>query len=57
MQLFWFAIIVTFLAESVYACQTIRLGREELSPDRSQRPHTVRIVGVIAAGMISWALV
>ena len=27
----WFAIIVTFLAESVYAWQTFRYGREELS--------------------------
>jgi hypothetical protein len=57
MQLFWFAIIVTFIAESVYAWQTIQYGRDELSPGRSQRWHTVRIVGAMVAGVISWALV
>ena len=55
--LFWFAIVVTFLAETVYAWQTIRYGREELSPGRSQREHAVRILGAMAAGVISWALV
>jgi hypothetical protein len=57
MQLFWFAIIVTFLAESVFAWQTIRYGREELSPGRSHREHTVRILGAMIASVISWALV
>lgn len=57
MQLFWFAIIVTFLAECTYAIQTIQYGREELSPGRSQREHGARIVGVMIAGTISWALV
>jgi hypothetical protein len=57
MQLFWFAIVVTFLAESVYAWQTIQYGRDELSPGHSQRAHAIRIVGVMAAGVISWALV
>ena len=37
MQLFWFAIVVTFLAECIYAWQTIQYGRNELSPGRSQR--------------------
>jgi hypothetical protein len=57
MQLFWFAIVVTFLAECVYAWQTIQYGRDELSPGRSQRQHSLRIIGVMAAGVISWALV
>jgi hypothetical protein len=57
MQLFWFAIVVTFLAESVYAWQTVRYGRDELSPGRSQREHTARILGAMAAGVISWSLV
>ncbi len=57
MQLFWFAIVVTFLAESVYAWQTIRYGRDELSPGRSQREHTIRVLGALAAGVISWSLV
>jgi hypothetical protein len=57
MQLFWFAIIVTFVAESVYAWQTIAYGREELSPGRSQRQHAAGIVAVTAAGVISWVLV
>jgi hypothetical protein len=57
MQLFWFAIVVTFTAESVFASQTIRYGREELSAGRSQREHAVRILGAMVAGVISWALV
>jgi hypothetical protein len=57
MQLFWFAIVVTFLAESTYAWQTIRYGRAELSPGSTQGVHTLRILGVLAAGVISWALV
>ncbi len=56
MQLFWFAIIVTFLAETVFAWQTMKFGRDELSPGRSQGEHRVRILGVLAAGVISWAL-
>jgi hypothetical protein len=48
---------VTFLAESVYAWQTIRYGRDELSPGRSQREHAMRVVGALAAGVISWSLV
>jgi len=56
MQLFWFAIIVTFAAESVYAFQTIRYGRHELSPGRSQPWHAVRVFGAMSAGVISWAL-
>jgi hypothetical protein len=56
MQLFWFAIIVTFLAETVYAWQTILYGRDELSPGKSKGQHTIRIVGVMLAGVISWAL-
>jgi len=32
MQLFWFAIIVTFVSESIYVVQTISYGRDELSP-------------------------
>jgi hypothetical protein len=57
MQLFWFAIIVTFLAESVFAWQTIKYGSDELSPGRSQREQAARILGAMAAGVISWALV
>lgn len=56
MQLFWFAIIVTFLAETVFFVQTVQYGREELSPGRSQGEHTVRMLGALAAGVISWAL-
>jgi hypothetical protein len=56
MQLFWFAIIVTFIAESVFAWQTIRYGRDELSPGRSNREHAARIIGAMIAGVISWAL-
>jgi hypothetical protein len=57
MQLFWFAIVVTFLAESVYAWQTIKYGREELSPGCSPCAHSVRILGAMTAGVISWAVV
>jgi hypothetical protein len=57
MQLFWFAIVVTFVAESLYAWQTVRYGRDELSPARSQREHTIRIVGAMVAAVVSWALV
>lgn len=56
MQLFWFAIIVTFVSESIYVVQTIRYGRNELSPGDSQGVHTLRILGALAAGTISWAL-
>jgi hypothetical protein len=56
MELFWFAIIVTFLAECVFFAQTIQYGRDELSPGRSQAEHTLRIVGAMAAGVVSWAL-
>jgi len=57
MQLFWLAIIVTFLAETVFFIQTVRYGREELSPGRSTREHGVRMVGALACGVISWSLV
>jgi hypothetical protein len=56
MELFWFAIIVTFLAECVFFVQTIQYGRDELSPGRTQREHGVRMLGALAAGVISWAL-
>ncbi len=56
MQLFWFAIIVTFVSESIYFVQTIVYGRDELSPGQSQRVHTVRMLGALAAGVISWTL-
>jgi hypothetical protein len=56
MELFWFAIIVTFLAESVYVVQTIQYGRDELSPGRSQRTHALRIAGALACGVVSWSL-
>lgn len=56
MQLFWFAIIVTFVSESIYFVQTIRYGRDELSPGQSQRVHTLRMLGALAAGVISWTL-
>jgi len=56
MELFWFAIIVTFLAECVFFVQTVQYGRDELSPGRSQAEHAVRMVGALAAGVISWAL-
>jgi hypothetical protein len=56
MQLFWFAIIVTFLAECTFFGQTVRFAREELSPGCSQREHAIRMVGALAAGVVSWAL-
>jgi hypothetical protein len=56
MQLFWFAIIVTFVSESVYVAQTIRYGRDELSPGQTQRAHTVRMLCALAAGVVSWSL-
>jgi hypothetical protein len=56
MQLFWFAIIVTFVSETVYVVQTARYGRDELSPGHSQRTHALRILGAVAAGTVSWAL-
>ncbi|HEX9834022.1 MAG TPA: hypothetical protein VGA66_13265 [Mycobacterium sp.] len=55
MQMFWFAIIVTSLAETVFVWQTIKYGRDELSPGRTQRQHRIRILGALAAGVISWA--
>jgi hypothetical protein len=56
MELFWFAIVVTFLAETVFFVQTIQFGRDELSPGRSQTEHALRVTGALAAGVISWAL-
>jgi hypothetical protein len=56
MQLFWFAIIVTFLSETTYVVQTILYGRDELSPGQSQRMHALRVLGALAAGTVSWAL-
>lgn len=56
MKLFWFAIIVTFLSETTYVVQTIRYGRDELSPGQSQGVHTLRVLGAVAAGVISWSL-
>lgn len=56
MQLFWFAIIVTFVSETIYVVQTILFGRDELSPGQSQRAHALRILGALAAGVISWSL-
>lgn len=56
MELFWFAIVVTFLAECVYVWQTIRYGHEELSPGLSRTAHTARVLGALACGVISWAL-
>lgn len=57
MELFWFAIVVTFLAECVFFVQTVRYGRDELSPGRPAAEHTVRMVAALACGVISWALV
>lgn len=57
MQLFWVAIIVTALAETTYAIQTIRYARQQLSPGYSQLGHTIRVIGVLLAGMVSWGLV
>jgi hypothetical protein len=45
-----------WFAESVFFAQTVIYGREELSPGRSQTEHTVRMLGALAAGVISWAL-
>ncbi|WP_157121212.1 hypothetical protein [Nocardia miyunensis] len=56
MELFWFAIIVTFLSECVYAVQTVLYGRDELSPGQSMPMHALRVGGALAAGVISWAL-
>jgi len=56
MQLFWFAIVVTFVSESVYVAQTVRYGRDELSPGQSQAMHTLRVLGALAAGVVSWSL-
>jgi hypothetical protein len=56
MELFWFAIIITFLAETVFFVQTVQFGREELSPGRSQATHAARMLGALGAGVISWAL-
>jgi len=56
MQLFWFAIIVTFVSESIYVVQTIRYGRDELSPGDAQATHVLRVLAALAAGTISWAL-
>ncbi len=56
MQLFWFAIIVTFVAESVFFAQTVLYGGDELSPGKSQRAHAIRMVGALAAGVVSWTL-
>jgi hypothetical protein len=56
MELFWFAIVVTCAAEGIFAWQTIRYGRDELSPGRSQREHALRVAGALACGVISWAL-
>jgi len=57
MQLFWFAIIVTFVSESIYVVQTIKYGRDELSPGADRRTHTVRVLVALVAGVVSWALV
>ena len=57
MKLFWFAIVVTFLAESTYVVQTVRYARDELSPGLSQPLHTARVLGALAAGVVSWVLV
>jgi hypothetical protein len=54
--LFWFAIVITFLAETTYAIQTMQYGRDELSPGNAQAQYTIRILGAMAAGVISWAL-
>jgi len=56
MQLFWFAIIATFVSETVYVVQTIRYGRDELSPGDDQRTHTVRVLLALLAGTVSWSL-
>ena len=56
MQLFWVAIIVTAVSETTYAVQTIRYGRAQLSPQHSQHGHAMRILAVLAAGVISWSL-
>ncbi|NMO91639.1 hypothetical protein [Actinomycetospora sp. TBRC 11914] len=56
-RMFWFAIVVTFAAESVFAWQTVRYGRDELSPGRSQGTHAFRVLAALAAGAVSWALV
>jgi hypothetical protein len=56
MELFWFAIVVTFAAECVFFVQTMQYGRDELSPGRSQTEHALRMLGALAAGVVSWAL-
>ncbi|MVU80739.1 hypothetical protein GPX89_26235 [Nocardia sp. ET3-3] len=56
MELFWFAIVVTFLAESTFAVQTVLYGRDELSPGRSMPVHALRVGGALACGVISWSL-
>ncbi len=57
MKLFWFAIVVTFLAETTYVVQTIRYARDELSPGLSQSMHTLRVLGALVAGVVSWVLI
>jgi hypothetical protein len=56
MELFWFAIVGTFVSESVFVWQTIRYGRDELSPGVAQPVHTLRVLGALACGVISWSL-
>jgi hypothetical protein len=56
MELFWFAIIVTFVSESLYVVQTIKYGRDELSPGAGQRTHAVRVLLALLAGVVSWSL-
>jgi hypothetical protein len=56
MELFWFAIIVTFVSESLYVAQTIRYGRDELSPGSGQRSHALRVLVALVAGTVSWSL-
>jgi hypothetical protein len=57
MKLFWFAIVVTFLAESTFFVQTIRYARDELSPGLSQAQHTGRMFAGLVAGVVSWVIV
>ena len=56
MQLFWFAIVVTFLAETTFFVQTVRFGRDELSPGLTGPVHAARMLGALACGVISWTL-
>lgn len=54
LKLFWFALVITATMEVIYLRQTLRYGRDELTPWLSQRAYALLLAGAVISGLIIW---